>query len=37
MYYSSARARAELGYRARPWPQAVADALDWFRGEGMIR
>ncbi len=37
MYYSSARARAELGYRARPWPQAVADALAWFRGEGMIR
>lgn len=37
MYYSSARARAELGYRARPWPDAVRDALAWFRGEGMIR
>jgi nucleoside-diphosphate-sugar epimerase len=36
MYYSSARARDELGYRARPWREAVADALGWFRGEGMI-
>lgn len=36
MFYSSARAEAELGYRARPWQQAVADALDWFRVEGMI-
>ncbi|WP_419826613.1 hopanoid-associated sugar epimerase [Sphingomonas sp.] len=37
MYYSSARAKAELGYAARPWQQAVADALGWFRAEGMIR
>ena len=37
MYYSSARARTELGYRARPWREAVADALGWFRAEGMIR
>ena len=36
MFFSSARARAELGYRARPWQAAVADALDWFRAEGMI-
>ena len=36
MYYSSARAEAELGYRARPWQDAVADALDWFRAAGRI-
>ncbi len=36
MYYSSARARAELGYQARPWQAAVAEALDWFRAAGML-
>ncbi|HEY0269793.1 MAG TPA: hopanoid-associated sugar epimerase [Sphingomonas sp.] len=36
MFFSSARAEAELGYTARPWRQAVADAIDWFRAEGMI-
>jgi dihydroflavonol-4-reductase len=37
MFFSSDRAIAELGYAARPWQQAVADALDWFRAERMIR
>ncbi len=37
MYYSSARAQAELGYTARPYAQALADALDWFRGAGLCR
>ena len=36
MYYSSARAAAELGYAARPWPEAVADALAWFRTHGTL-
>jgi len=36
MYFSSARAEAELGYAARPWTEAVAEALDWFRAHGMI-
>ena len=36
MYFSSARAEAELGYHARPWPEAIADALGWFRLQGMI-
>ena len=36
MFYSSARARAELGYAARPWQVAVADALAWFARAGMI-
>ncbi len=30
MYFSSARAREELGYRARPADHAFADALAWF-------
>ncbi|MEO6216308.1 MAG: hopanoid-associated sugar epimerase [Sphingomonas sp.] len=37
MFFSSARAEAELGYTARPWEEAVADAVAWFRGAGMIR
>ncbi len=36
MYYSSAKARAELGYAARPWQAAVGEAVDWFRAAGMI-
>ena len=37
MYYTSARAERELGYRARPYPEALVDALDWFRMHGMVR
>ena len=37
MFYSSAKAAAELGYRARPAREAVADALAWFRAMGMLR
>lgn len=37
MFFASDRAAFELGYSARPWQQAVADALGWFRGQGMIR
>lgn len=37
MYFSSAKAEQELGYKARPFPEALRDALDWFRAEGMIR
>jgi len=36
MFFSSERAKAELGYSHRPWQQAVGDALDWFRAQGMI-
>jgi dihydroflavonol-4-reductase len=37
MFYSSAKAERELGYRARPYEDAVADAICWFRRQGMIR
>ena len=34
MYFSSRRAAAELGYRARPAREALADAIQWFRENG---
>ncbi|MDA8050626.1 MAG: NAD-dependent epimerase/dehydratase family protein [Rhodospirillales bacterium] len=37
MFFSSAKAEAELGYVARPVGQAIAEALAWFRAEGMLR
>lgn len=37
MYYTSAKAERELGYHARPYSHALADALDWFGEQGMIR
>jgi dihydroflavonol-4-reductase len=37
MYFSAARAERELGYRARPADQALADAIQWFRAAGMVR
>ena len=36
MYFSSARAASELGYRWRPPARAFADALLWFRQQGMV-
>lgn len=36
MYYSSAKAESELGYRARPYPEALSDAIAWFRAAGKI-
>jgi dihydroflavonol-4-reductase len=37
MFYSSAKAARELGYRARPYREALVEAIDWFRAAGMIR
>jgi len=36
MYFSSARAEDELGYRARPATEALADAVAWFRENGYL-
>jgi len=36
MFYSSAKAMTELGYRPRPVRQAVEDAVAWFRANGML-
>ena len=37
MFYSSAKAERELGHVARPYPEAIADAIRWFRAAGAIR
>ena len=37
MFYSSARAKAELGYTARPYAEALRDAIAWFRQAGLVR
>lgn len=36
MFFSSDKARRELGYAPRPAREAVADAVAWFRQAGMI-
>jgi dihydroflavonol-4-reductase len=36
MYFSSAKAKTGLGYRARPAEEAVADALAWFKAHALI-
>jgi dihydroflavonol-4-reductase len=37
MYFSSAKAARELGYRARPAEAALSDAYDWFQRHGYLR
>ena len=37
MYFTSAKAERELGYRARPYREGLYDALDWFRAAGYLR
>ena len=37
MYFSSAKAAAELGYRTRPVGEALAEAIEWFRAAGYCR
>ena len=37
MFFSSAKAEAELGYCARPYREALADALTWFRRAGYVQ
>jgi dihydroflavonol-4-reductase len=36
MFFSSAKAERELGYKARPYQDALADALAWFSQEGYV-
>jgi len=36
MFFSSAKAAAELGYKPRPVRAAVEDAVAWFRDNGML-
>ncbi len=37
MFFSSAKAERELGYRWRPPAEAFADALSWLRAQGLLR
>ncbi len=37
MFFSSAKAARELGYRSRPPSEAFADALRWFREQGYLQ
>ena len=37
MFFSSAKAERELGYRARPYAEGLADAIAWFRQVGYVR
>jgi dihydroflavonol-4-reductase len=36
MFFNSAKAVRELGYRARPCREAIADAVAWFRQAGYV-
>ncbi|HET9389173.1 MAG TPA: hopanoid-associated sugar epimerase [Steroidobacteraceae bacterium] len=36
MFFSSEKARRELGYRFRPATQAFEDAIRWFRAQGQL-
>jgi dihydroflavonol-4-reductase len=36
MYFTSAKAERELGYRSRPYVEGVADALAWFKSAGYL-
>ena len=37
MYFTSAKAERELGYRSRSYTEGVVDALAWFRNAGYLR
>jgi dihydroflavonol-4-reductase len=36
MYFTSAKAERDLGYRPRPAEDAIRDAIDWFRKAGYL-
>ena len=37
MFFSSAKAERELGYRPRPYREGLAHAIDWFRKAGYLK
>lgn len=37
MFFTSAKAARELGYRARPYGEAIAEAIAWFRDNGYLK
>jgi dihydroflavonol-4-reductase len=36
MFFSSVKAERELGYSARPYSEAIAEAIVWFRAHGYV-
>jgi dihydroflavonol-4-reductase len=36
MFFTSAKASRELGYRARPHAEGLRDAIGWFRDAGYL-
>jgi dihydroflavonol-4-reductase len=36
MFFSSEKAKRELGYTARPYREGLKDALAWFRDNGYL-
>ena len=36
MFFTSSKATAELGYVARPYRDALKDAIDWYRADGRL-
>ncbi len=36
MFFTAAKAERDLGFRARPYRQALTDAIDWFRAAGYL-
>ena len=37
MFFSSEKAKRELGYTARPYLDGLKDALVWFRDSGYLK
>lgn len=37
MFFSSVKAKRELGYSIRPWRLAIADAVNWFKVSGYLQ
>jgi dihydroflavonol-4-reductase len=37
MFFSSAKAERELGYRSRPYAEGIRDAIAWFRQAGYLK
>ena len=36
MFFTSAKAASELDYQARPYREALKDAIDWYRADGRL-
>jgi dihydroflavonol-4-reductase len=37
MFFTSAKAARDLGFRPRPYAEGLEDAVEWFRGAGVLK